>query len=61
MADPSPTPHRDQPLQIVLAEDSPSDAGLTLEALGRSSAPNTTHRTAGLPQAAGATRRCPNA
>jgi two-component system response regulator len=43
MADPSPAPHRDQPLQIVLAEDSPSDAGLTLEALRRSSAPNTTH------------------
>jgi chemotaxis family two-component system response regulator Rcp1 len=43
MTDISPTSHHDQPLQILLAEDSPSDAGLTLEALRRSSAPNTAH------------------
>lgn len=35
---------RDNPLEILIAEDSPSDAGLTLEALKRSRVLNNAHR-----------------
>ena len=35
--------HHSEPLELLLAEDSPSDAGLTLEALKRSTVANNAH------------------